>query len=579
MTKLQKGLPGAKSVLDPRGQQSSYQLTLAPRVTMEKLKKGPIVFYDNTKLGFCNYMEVFHRVKANFKKDGITNFLDFRETVRGKSTQQLKDYARNVLAAVKPVAAVLALGDVGTSPATTIITIAMEELGIPTVYINSPPGSSLVPGVAYYRAKRLPLCPIDIYQGSTVEEIAGKVDAVMPRIYDIFTLPPDKILNLAKLDFDLDQQAPSTDGILHAVASLKIDEADCAEPAAGIEVITDLFNSLHIGDGLPIIPPTERRLEKMFTYCPFDRELVLAEEIGPSGKNITVRDIALAAIMAGCQPRYMPVLIAAFKAMANPRYNFLQSVTTSHPGGNMVIVSGPLAQELGIHGGPGCLGPGFPANMTIGRAVNLVLINTCRSVPAYSDLACLSSQAEFSYCFAEEPSITPWKTINAERFNDKTTTVYVLKAEPPHDIIDFLSMTAGDLLDGLVDCCTTLGSNNCYMPGALVIVITRDHAWLLARDGWDKDKIRQHIHTYAYNHVPMIRNRGLVPVRPPEFANRHPMPVTRNPKDVEIIVAGGRGGHSAIILPWALHSDPIVEKVTLPDGKIPSSIEDFKKRV
>jgi hypothetical protein len=565
----------SQPILDPRGQQKRPKLKLAPRITMEALKKGPVVFFDNTKLGFCHYMQVYRRLKANFAKDGITNLIDYRETVRGKSTQGLKDMAAK-LASFKPVAAILALGDVGTSPLTTIVTIEMEELGIPSVYITSPPGTDLVKGVVYYRSGQLCVCPIDIYQGSTIEEIDKKVDDVMPVIYDSLTLPPEKIGKRAVPDFRLDPVAPAADGFLKETAGIHLDDAALAEPAAGIEEITDLFHQLHLTDGLPIIPPTAARLEKMLSYCPYNQEQVLAEEIGPSGKDITVRDVAIAAVMAGCKPQYMPVLIAAFKAMANPLYNFLQSVTTSHPGGNLVLVSGPLAQELGIHGGAGCIGPGFPANMTIGRAVNLVLINTCRSVPAHCDLVCISSQAELSYCFAEDPALTPWKTINAERFDEKTTTVYVLKAEPPHDIIDFLSMTGGDLLDGITDCCTTLGSNNSFMPGPLIVVVTRDHAWLMARDGWDKEKIREHIHTYAYHQVPMVRNRGLVPVRPASFANRHPMPVTRNPRDIEIVVAGGRGGHSAVILPWALHSEAIVERVLLPNGRVPSSIKEFQ---
>ncbi|WP_300163699.1 hypothetical protein [Solidesulfovibrio sp.] len=563
-------------ILDPRGRQERTLLKLAPRVSMEALRNGPVVFYDNTKLGFCNYMEVFRRIKSNFAAAGITNIIDFRETVRGKSTQDLKDYAAGKLAAVKPVAAVLALGDVGTSPATTIMTIAMEELGIPSVYVTSPPGSDLVRGVAFYRAGQLCLCPIDIYQGSSVEEIAQKVDAVMPVIFESLTLPPEKLAARAALDFALDKQAPAEDGTLHQAKALELSEAEAAEPAAGIEAVTDLFNDLHLGDGLPIVPPTTARLERMFSYCPFAPDTILAREIGPSGKDVTVRDVAMAAVMAGCKPPHMPILVTAFKAMADKRYNFLQSVTTSHPGGNMILVSGPLAKELGIHGQAGCLGPGFPANMTIGRAVNLVLVNTCRAVPAYSDLACISSQAEISFCFAEDPALTPWKTINAERFDDKTTTVYVLKAEPPHDIIDFLSMSAGDLIDGITDSCTTLGSNNSYMPGPLVVVVTRDHAWLFSREGWTKDAIRRHIHAYAFHPVPMVRGRGLVPVRPADFANRHPMPVTRSPQDIEIVVAGGRGGHSAVILPWALHSEAIVEPVLLPSGQVPSSIEDFK---
>jgi hypothetical protein len=109
-------------VLDPRGKQERPMLLLAPRVSMDALRKGPVLFYDNTKLGFVNYMEVFKRIKENFSKEGITNFVDFRETPRGKTNQELKEYARK-LAQAKPVAAILALGDVGVSPATTIITI------------------------------------------------------------------------------------------------------------------------------------------------------------------------------------------------------------------------------------------------------------------------------------------------------------------------------------------------------------------------------------------------------------------------------------------------------------------------
>lgn len=563
-------------VLDPRGTQGRPRIQLAPRPGLDELKQGPVLFYDNTKLSFCNYMEVFRRLRENFTGMGIRRFVDFRETVRGKSTQDLKDYAAK-LADAKPRAAVLALGDVGTSPATAIIGIALEELDVPCVYITAPPGSDLVRGVVFYRAGHLCLAPIDIYQGSSVEEIRKKVDELTPGILDALTLPPGRIEERAAVSFHLDQKAPASDGLLETGDQIKVDQGESLEPGAGIESFTELFESLHLGDGLPLVPPTSRRLERMLNHCPWPEEEVLAREIGPSGKDINVRDVAVCAVMAGCQPQYMPILVTAFRAMSDKRYNFLQSVTTSHPGGNLVLVSGPLAKEIGIHGGPGCLGPGFPANMTIGRAVNLVLINVCRSVPGHADLACLSSQAELTYCFAEDPSLSPWPTINAERFEPKSTTVYVLKAEPPHDIIDFLSMTAGDLLDGLTDCCTTLGSNNAFMPGPLILVLTRDHAWLLAREGYDKDRIREHIHTYAYHQVPMVRNRGLVPVRPASFANRHPMPVTRSPKDIEVVVAGGRGGHSAVILPWALHSEAIVERVLLPDGRLPGSIEDFKR--
>jgi len=563
-------------LLDPRGIQERPELELAPRVAMEELQKGKILFYNNTKLEFCNYTEIFPRIKELFVERGIKNFIDFRETVRGKSTEDLNNYARK-LAETKPVAAVVALGDMGTTSATTIVTIALEKLGIPSVYITASPGAELAEAVAFYRAGRLCLCPIDIYQASTKEEVRAQVDSQIDCIIESLTLPPDSIGKRADLNFKLDLVAPAENGLLPFVEGLAVTGDKLSEPGSFMEEITDYFNAEHLGDGLPVIPPTPRRYEKMLAYCPYDPDLILAREIGPSGKNITVRDVAIAAVMAGCKPEHMPILITAFKAMANPKYNFLQSVTTSHPGGNLVLVSGPLARELGIHGGQGCLGPGFAANATIGRAVNLAIINVCRSVPGVCDLDCIASQAEFTYCFAEDPGLTPWATINEERFDKDTTTVLVLKAEPPHDIIDFLSLSGGDLLDTIVDCCTTLGSNNSYMPGNLILVLTPDHAKMLDRDGYHKEKIREHIHRMAFHQAPMVRNRGLVPVRPPGFNEMHPIPVTRSPRDVEIVVAGGRGGHSEVILPWALHSEAIVEPVLLPDGKAAGSIKEFKK--
>jgi hypothetical protein len=564
-------------ILDPRGYQERPVIKLAPRVTLDDLRKGKILFYNNTKLSFCNYNQVFIRIKERFRELGITNFVDYVETVRGKNTEKLEEYAA-MLAKEKPTAAIVAFGDMGTSAATTIVTIALEKLGIPTVYMTAPPGSAITEGVGVYRAGNLCLCSIDVYQASTAEEVREQIDLKWDYIISALTADDKKLAELAHIDFKMDQVPPAKNGLLPIVDEIAVDEEKLWEPGCYMEEINEYFNREHISDGLPIIPPTRARYERMLTYCPFDEDLVLAEQIGPTGKDITVRDVAIAAVMAGCTPKAMPILIAAFRAMNNPKYNFIQSVTTSHPGGNLVLVSGPIAQEIGLSGKQGCMGPGWPMNATIGRAVNLVIMNVCRSVPGICDLDCLASQAEFTYCFAEEPELAEWEMINEERFDAETTTVYVLKAEPQHDIIDFLSEDGHDLLDTITHCCTTLGSNNAYIPGPLVVCLTPDHGKMLKKAGYTKQMIREHIHTYAYHEVPMVRNRGLVPVRPPEFANRHPMPVTRSPKDVEVVVVGGRGGHSGVILPWALHSEGIVEPVTLPEGRRAKSIEEFRRK-
>ena len=563
-------------LLDPRGFQERPVIKLAPRVSVEKLKKGKILFYNNTKLSFCNYGEVFVRIKERFRDMGIGTFIDYVETVRGKDTAALEKYAA-MLAKEKPDAAVVALGDMGTSPATCIVTMALEKLGIPSVYITAPPGGELVEGVAVYRAGNLCLCKIDIYQASTVEEVRHEIDLKWDYIIDSLTAGPERLREVARIDFKMDLVPPAKNGLLPVTDKIEVSESRLYEPGCYMEEVMDYLDREHIGDGLPVIPPTQSRLDKMFAYCPFDPDMALWHEVGPTGKDVTVRDVAIAAVMAGCKPQAMPILVTAFKALADPKYNLLQSVTPSHPGGNMVLVSGPIAQQIGISGKQGCLGPGYPVNATIGRAVNLVILNVCRAVPGICDLDCLASQAEFTYCFAEEPSLAQWPMINEERFDANTTTVYVLKAEPQHDIIDFLSLNGYDLLDTITDCCTTLGTNNAYIPGPLVLVLTPDHGMMLKNSGYTKDMIREHIHQRAVHDVPMVRNRGLVPVRPPEFANKHPMPVTRTPKDVEMVVVGGRGGHSGVILPWALHSEGIVLPVSLPDGTVARSIEQFKK--
>lgn len=560
-------------LLDPRGYQERPILKLALRPTLDELKKGKILFYNNTKLGFCNYVTVFDRIKELLIDMGITNFVDYRETVRGKNTPQLEAYAA-MLAQERPTAAIVAFGDMGTSSSTTILTIALEKLGIPAVYMTAPPGSAITEGVGVYRAGNLCLCSVDIYQASTVEEVAAQVDLKWDYIIGSLTSNGENLRELAHIDFKMDKVPPASNGLLPL--ALNFDDKKATEPGAYMEEVNDYFNAEHISDGLPVIPPTKRRYEQMMTYCPFDEGLVLCDQVGPTGRNITVKDVAIAAVMAGCKPRSMPILVSAFKALNSPLYNLNQSVTTSHPGGNLVLVSGPIAQEIGVSGKQGCQGPGWPENATIGRAVNLVIMNVCRSVPGICDLDCIASQAEFTYCFAEEPTIAQWNMINEDRYNSETTTVYVLKAEPLHDIIDFLSLDGHDLLDTITHSCTTLGSNNAYMPGPLIVCLTPDHAMMLKKDGYTKEMIQEHIHTYAYHEVPMVRNRGLVPVRPASFENRHPMPVTRSPKDVEVVTIGGRGGHSGVILPWALHSEGCVEPLALPDGTIAKSIEQFK---
>lgn len=562
------------TLIDPRGHISKANITLTPRPSFNELKNGKILFYDNTKLSFCHYAEVFSAIKRGFQQRGLSHFSDVRQTVRGCMTEDLRERARR-LAQDGYVAAVVALADMGTSPMTTVLAVELEKAGIPTVLISAPPGDGLAKHVAYFRAGHFCICDLDIYQASTVAEIAAEVDGKISYIIDALTLPADRIEQCARLHPQLDQEPDATlDQQLSAM--LPADAAgQVSQPGLYMDELMRIGETLSIGDGLPFIPPTAERVARMETYCPYSPDEVLVPEAGPSGQDIKVRDVMVNAVMAGCEPQHLPVIIAAFKAMRQPQFNFQQAVTTSYNGGTLLLVSGPIAKELKIHSGQGCLGPGFRANATIGRAVNLTILNVCRAYPGKADLGCLASPAEFTYCFAEDPEHSPWPCLNEEHADAQATTVYVLKGEPPTDVVDFLSSTSESLLETIIDSASHLGRMNAYIPGRILVVLTPDHARILRADGWSKDGLRKLLFDKVTNPRAKVEGRGLVPVRPDAFRALDPVPATRGPKDFDLVVAGGRGGHSAIIASWGLYSDAVVQPLELPDGRAASSIQDF----
>lgn len=550
----------ADSIFDPRGKSRFYTLQLTPRPTLQALRDGKVLFFDNTKLDFCHYREIFTRLEAILNEHGIHGIEYVRQSVRGTMTEQIRELA-DTLAQKGAQAAVVALADMGTSVMTTILAIELEKRGIATLLIASPPGDNLAEHVAHYRAGQLCICRLNIYQASTVSDIRQQVDAQHAYVLEALTCTGNMQAAAAlhpKMDLDRSQSRTEI------------------MPYHGLDMLMAEYERQSIGDGLPVIPPTPTRFTAMLAYCPEPLDTVLIPEAGPSGKDIRVRDVVINTILAGCKPAFLPIVIATMRAMADPAFNFQQSITTSYNGGNLVLVSGPIANELSISSGQGCMGPGFRANATIGRAVNLTILNVCRAYPGKADLGCLGSPVEFTYCFAESQNHSPWPTLNEERFGAEATSVYLMKAEPPTDVVDFLSQTAESLLGVIVDSATHLGRMNAYIPGRILIVLTPDHARILHNAGWSKDALREYLHAHIHNPLGALQGRGLVPVRPVHFADQDPMPATRNARDIDLVVAGGHGGHSAILASWGLYCDAVLTPLTLPGGQLARTIEDFR---
>jgi hypothetical protein len=556
-------------VLDPRGRVERRAQPLAPRPDAARLRRGPVLLYDNGKLAEGAYPAVFQRLRELLAGAGVADVIERREPIRGASVDELRERAR-ALAATGAVAAVLALADVGVSPATARLTIALEAEGLPAVCLSADPGDALARAVAFYQAGALGLVRLDLVPDADDAAVRAATDRAWPAILEGLSSPAATLAERWRAVLPLDATAPSADGLLDVTPWL---EGDAADPEAWHDGVLAAFSALRIGDGLPLVPPTPRRYAAILAFAPWPPAAPLVRDLGPAGATLTVRELAVAAVMAGCRPEQFPIVVTAVRAMARREFNLLQALTTSHNSGHLLIVSGPLAAAAGMHGGAGCLGPGFPANAAIGRAVNLALVNVGRAVPGVSDLGCLGSPAEWTYCFAEAAG--PWPTLNAERFDAEATTVFALKAEPPHGVTDFRSRTAEDLLGTLLDCCTSLGSNNAFMPGSLVLVLAPDHARLLAGAGWHKAALRERIHAGASHDARALAPRGIAAIAPRPGADGR-VRATRSPRDVEIVVAGGRGGHSAVIRPWSLSSEAVVEPVRRPDGALAHSIAELR---
>ena len=550
----------SERLLDPRGRLALTRISLARRPDAVALAAGPLLFYDNEKMDVGRYDLIFTRIKHGLRARGVDRFCDRRASIRGKTSEDIAAMARE-FRETGACAAVIALADMGVSPAMVALTVEMERLGLATVCLTARPGSRLAAAHAHYRAGSLCLVPFDIYPASDAQTLGREIDACVPRVIAMLTTNGDALEALARIDYAVDPESAADDGYLGHEAGAAI----TSKPGA-VDRVYSRLERMHIGDGLPVVPPTLARYESMRAWCPFDAEEIILEGIGPSGTPLTARDALVAAIMAGCRPQYVPVVLAALRAMARPRYGLLQAVTTSFSGGHFVLVSGPFAREIGMQSGQGCLGPGFRANATIGRAVNLALLNVCRNVPGHADLACISSPAEFAYCMAEDAANSPWAPIHEERFDRTTTCVMTLKAEPPHAVMDLVSTTARALMETLINCCTTLGSNNAYVASTLILVLNPDHVRLLCADGYDKDRLRREIHQRAKISGELVAKRGIVGVEPKIAADGFHY-VTRSPADVEIVAAGGEGGHSGVILPWALHSEAVFEPVRLADAR------------
>ena len=296
-------------------------------------------------------------------------------------------------------------------------------------------------------------------------------------------------------------------------------------------------------DGMPVVPPTPEKVQQFLDYLHIPPDEVLGE-VPTREVIVTAEHVAVNAVMAGCKPEYMPVVVAAVRGFLEEK-SHIHSTSGSLMGpAHLLIVNGPIRGELEINCKLGVFGPGFRANATIGRAVRLVIRNVMRGIPGFLDRATYSTANRYSYCIGENEEDSPWKPLHVERgFSPHTSAVTVFAVSETTIAGDDTSRTPEGILDSLVMYTRRGGVTSDKWLGDnvnVIMVMGMEHMRYFAEAGWSKQQMRD----YMY---PRLKE----PIRSGEQAVR-----LGKPEGILIVAAGGHGMADTHILhphlAWAI---------------------------
>lgn len=321
----------------------------------------------------------------------------------------------------------------------------------------------------------------------------------------------------------------------------------------GPDDIAALFGDMYgkgLTDGLPVIPPLEKYVEAMIDYVGLPPEELVAA-IPPEGGPATVEKLAVNAVMAGCLPEYFPVVIAAIRALAEPRFNLLGVQTTTNPVAPVLVVNGPIRNRVGIHCRRGCLGPGFRANATIGRAVKLALLNIGGCPPGDVAKSIHGFPGRYTFCFGELEEESPWDPLHVERgFEREQSTVSVFGGQGTQNLYACF-LKPESVIHMVADGMACYG-NNGYLRGTgnPLVVLSPGHARLFAGHGWSKQRIREELFTRTL--IPLSETPEEKQLANPyhrDWDRGRSIQLCRSADDIIIVVAGGPEPYHVTYIP------------------------------
>jgi hypothetical protein len=318
-------------------------------------------------------------------------------------------------------------------------------------------------------------------------------------------------------------------------------------------------------DGLPVVPPTEIRLLRMLegtSRAPHDVVAV----VPPDLVECTVEKVAVNAVMAGCKPEYLPVVLAAVEAACTDEFNMHGLLATTYFSGPMVVVNGPVTRAIGMNSGVNVLGQGNRANATIGRALQLVVRNMGGGKPGGVDRATLGNPGKYTFCFAEDEEGSPWAPLSVERgFAEGASTVTLFAGEGPRGVVDQLSRSADSLARSFAGCLRTVAHPKAVMAFDAFVVVSPEHVRVFADAGWDKARLRDELQgLLTMSGAELVRGAGGIDEGLPEAFASATLPKFAA-DGLWFVHAGGRAGlFSAIIGGWVngdLGSRPVTKEI------------------
>jgi hypothetical protein len=423
--------------------------------------------------------------------------------------------------------------------------IKLEQLGLPTVTVCSSAFSSAARSQAAGRGMAdLPIVeiPHPMHTASR-SEVEAKAAAVAASVAKALT------------------EGAATGGSrkVHVLDDeLKLDN----DPAT----LEEFFFSHGWTDGLPLVPPTPDLVAAMLAMSERSADELIGP-IPPRMRQAPLSKLAINAVMAGCLREYFPVVVAALEAALDHDIRLHEIQTATNTGAPLIIVNGPIIKKLGFNSGVNVFGQGNRPNATVGRALQLILRNVGGDIPGETDVATHGHAGKFTFCIAENEDETPWQPLHVERgFQPGDSTVTVIGGSSPQNIFTYGCETGREILDHFVGALTGLGHNNIIFPTGPLFVLSPEHAQTLARDGYDKQRIKQYLFDNARIALTRFGERtvaGLHHRRARWFeiaGDPDHIGIADRASDINIVVAGGAGIHSQFV-PTSFSYAPVTRRI------------------